>query len=109
MPIALRRRVRLVRGVLPRDAQAKGNTLTLLTRLGFEIRPAKEHFERILVGEHLGMIIDMKEGRFLARTAKLKQITVMVKTLLYRAACHKRLFNVKNGKAKIVARGNPRC
>ena len=64
-------------------------TFTLLTGQGLEIQPTKGHFVSIFIGEHLGMIIDMKVGQFLAPTAKLKQIAVLVKTLLCRAASHK--------------------
>ncbi len=41
------------------------------------------------------MIIDMKVGKFIAPTAKLKQIAVIANTLLCRAASHKRWVNVK--------------
>ena len=43
-------------------------TFALLTRLGLKIHPMKGHFIPILIGEHLGMIIDMKEGQFAAPT-----------------------------------------
>ncbi len=60
-----------------------------------KIHPTKGHFDPILIGEHLGMIIDMKEGQFVAPTTKLKQIAVLAKTLLFRATSHKRWVNVK--------------
>ncbi len=52
------------------------------------------------------MIIDMKEGQFVAPTAKMKQIRVLAKTLLCRAAAHKRWVSVKTlaslaGKAQL--------
>jgi hypothetical protein len=70
-------------------------TFTLLTGLGLKIHPTKGHFDPILIGEHLGMIIDMKVGQFVAPTAKLKQIATLAKTLLCRAAAHKRWVSVK--------------
>ena len=60
-------------------------TLTMLTGLGLKIHPTKGHFDPILIGEHLGMIIDMKICQLVAPTSKLKQIAVMAKTLLCRA------------------------
>jgi hypothetical protein len=39
----------------------KNVTFALLTRLGLKIHPTKGHFIPILIGGHLGMIIDMKE------------------------------------------------
>jgi hypothetical protein len=65
-------------------------TFTLLTGLGLKIHPTKGHFDPILIGEHLGMIIDMKVGQFVAPTAKLKQIATLAKTLLCQATTHKR-------------------
>ena len=41
------------------------------------------------------MIIDMKEGQFVAPTSKLKHIVVLAKTLLCRATAHKRWVSVK--------------
>ncbi len=41
------------------------------------------------------MIIDMKEGQFVAPTAKLKHIAALAKTLLFRAKAHKRWVSVK--------------
>jgi len=55
----------------------------------------KGHFDPILIGEHMGMIINMKMGQFVAPTSKLKQIVVLAKTLLCRAAAHKRWVSVK--------------
>jgi hypothetical protein len=85
----------------------KNVTFTLLTGLGLKIHPTKCHFDPILIGEHLGMIIDMKEGHFVAPTTKLKQIVVLAKTLLCREAAHKRWVNVKTlaslaGKAQFL-------
>jgi hypothetical protein len=82
-------------------------TFTLLTGLGLKIHPTKGHFDPILIGEHLGMIIDMQVGQFVAPTAKLKQIAVLAKTLLCRAAAHKRWVSVKTlaslaGKAQFL-------
>ena len=70
-------------------------TFTLLTGLGLKIHPTKGHFESILIGEHLSMIIDMKVGQLVAPTAKLKQSSVLAKTLLCRATTHKQWVNVK--------------
>jgi len=70
-------------------------TFTMLTGLGLKIHPTKGHFDPILIGEHMGMIIDMQVRQFVAPTAKLKQIATMAKTLLCRAAAHKRWFSVK--------------
>jgi hypothetical protein len=71
-------------------------TFTLLTGPGLEIRPTKRHVDPILIGdEHFDMIIDMHMGRSIAPTAKQKNIAVMAKTLLYRAATHKRWVSVK--------------
>ena len=41
------------------------------------------------------MIIDMKVGQFVAPTAKLKQIVVLVKNLVRRATAHKSWVDVK--------------
>jgi len=62
----------------------------LLARLGLKVHPTKGHFLPILVGDHLGMILDFEKGEFRAPTVKLKDITVMAKGLLCRAASHKR-------------------
>jgi len=40
----------------------KNVTFALLKGLGLKIHPTKGHVIPILIGEHLGMIIDMKEG-----------------------------------------------
>jgi hypothetical protein len=85
----------------------KNVTFDLLTRLGLKINPTKGHFIPILIGEHLGIITDMKESQFVAPTANAKQIAVLAKTLLYRAAAHKRRVSVKTlaslaGKAQIL-------
>ncbi len=69
----------------------KNVTFDLLTGLGLKIHPTKGHFISILIG----MIIDMKEGQFVAPTAKLKQIAVLAKSLLCREIAHKRLVSVK--------------
>jgi len=50
----------------------KNVTFALLTRLGLKIHPTKGHFIPILIGEYLGVIIDMKKGQFVALTTKLK-------------------------------------
>ncbi len=60
----------------------KDYIFTLLTEMGLKILPNKGHFDPILIGEHLGIIIDMQMGQFVAPTAKLKQITFMAKTLV---------------------------
>jgi hypothetical protein len=71
-------------------------TFDLLSGLGMEIHPTKGHFLPTLIGEHLGMIIDMQVGQFRAPTAKLKSIAVLAKSLLCRAARHKRWVSVKS-------------
>ncbi len=63
----------------------KDYTFTTLTGLGLKIHPTKGHFDPILIGEHLGMIIDMLYRQFIAPTVKSIQIAVMAKTLLRRA------------------------
>ena len=85
----------------------KNVTFALLTELGLKIHPTKGRFIPILIGEHLGMIIDMKEGQFVAQTANFKQIAVMAKTLFYRASSHAQWVSVKTlasiaGKAKFL-------
>ncbi len=70
--------------------ELKDYTFALLTGLGLKIHYTKGHFVPILIGEHADMIIDMKEGQFVAPRAKLKQIAVLANTLLCRAAAHKR-------------------
>jgi hypothetical protein len=82
-------------------------TFTLLTELGLKIHPTKGHLDPILIGEHMGMTIDMKVGQFVAPTAKLKQIDVLAKTPMCRAAAHKRWVIVKTiaslaGKAQFL-------
>ena len=82
-------------------------TFTLLTGLGLKIHPTKVHFDPILIGEHMGMIIDMKVGQVVASTAKLKHIPFLAKTLLRRAATHKCWVSVKTlaslaGKAQLL-------
>ena len=65
-------------------------TFALLASLGIKVHPTKGQFLPVLVGEHLGMILDFDKGVFRAPTAKLKSIAVLAKTLLCRAASHKR-------------------
>jgi len=67
----------------------------LLTGIGLKIHPTKGHFDPILIGEHMGMIIDMPVGQFVATTAKLKQILVLAKTFQCRAVAYMRWVNVK--------------
>ncbi len=88
-------------------------TFTLLTGFGLKIHPTKGHFDPILIDEHMGMIIDMKVGQFVAPTAKLKQIAVLIKTLLCQATTHKRWVSVNTlafpgQKNKVCALGHPR-
>jgi hypothetical protein len=83
------------------------HTFALLTSLGLKRHPTKGHFLPILVGEHLGMILDFEKGEFRAPTVKLKSIAVLAKTLLCRAASHKRWVSVKSlaclaGKAQFL-------
>jgi hypothetical protein len=40
----------------------KNVTFDLLTGLGLKIHLNKGHFMPILIGEHMGTIVDMKEG-----------------------------------------------
>ncbi len=42
--------------------ELKDYTFALLTGLGLKIHPTKGHFVPILIGEYVGMSIDMKEG-----------------------------------------------
>ena len=79
----------------------------MLTGLGLKMHPTKGHFEPILIGEHLGMIIDMQVGQFTSPTAKLKLIANFAKTLLCRVAAHTRWIGVKTlaslaGKAQFM-------
>ncbi len=85
----------------------KDYIFTLLTGLGIKIHPTKVHFGPILIGVHLGMTIDMQVGKLIATTAKLKQIAVLAKTFLCRAATHKHCVSVKTlaslaGKAQFL-------
>ena len=70
-------------------------TFGLLLSLCMKPPTAKGHFLPILVGDHLGMILDFEKGEFRAPTAKLKSIVVLAKTLLCRVASHKRWVSVK--------------
>ena len=70
-------------------------TFALLASLGLKVHPTKRNFLPVLVGEHLGMILDYDKGIFRAPTAKLKSIAVLAKTLLCRTAFHKRWVRVK--------------
>ncbi len=65
-------------------------TFALLASLGLKVHPTKGHFQPVPVGEHLGMILDFDKGIFREPTAKLKSIAVLAKTLMCRAASHKR-------------------
>jgi hypothetical protein len=67
----------------------------LLARLGLKVHPTKGHFILVLIGEHLGIILDFEEWIFRAPVAKLKSIAAQTKTLLCRAASHKRWVSVK--------------
>ena len=87
--------------------QLANATFALLASLGLKIHPTKGHFLPVLIGEHLGMILDFDKGVFRAPIAKLKSIAVLAKTLLCRAASHKRWVNVKSlaslaGKAQFL-------
>jgi hypothetical protein len=64
-------------------------TFALLASLGLKIHPTKGHFLPVLVGEHLGMIMDFDKGIFRAPTVKLKSIAVLANTLLCGATSHK--------------------
>ncbi len=82
-------------------------TFALLASLGVKVHPTKGHFLPVLVGEHLGMIMDFDKGIFRAPTAKLKSIALLAKTLLCIAASHKRWVSVKSlaslaGKAQFL-------
>ena len=65
-------------------------TFALLASLGLKIHPTKGHFLPVLIGEHLGIVLDFDKGIFRAPIAKLKSIAVLTKILLCRAASHKR-------------------
>ena len=70
-------------------------TFTLLTQLGLKIHPTKGHFDPIIIGEHMGMIVYMHVGQFVAPMAKLKHILVLAKIFFLLATSHKRWVNVK--------------
>ena len=79
----------------------------LLASLELNWHPTKGNYLPIMVGEHLGMILDFEKGEFQAPTEKLKSIAVLAKTLLCRAASHKQWVSVKNlaclaGKAQFL-------
>ena len=57
----------------------------LLASLGLKVHLAKGHFLPILVGDHLGMILDFDKGEFSAPTIKLKDIATLAKGLLCRS------------------------
>ncbi len=46
-------------------------TFAVLTGLGLKIHPTKGNFDPVFIGEHLGMIIDIKVEHFVAPTSKL--------------------------------------
>ncbi len=71
------------------------SVFALLNSLGLKIHPTKGHCVPTLVGDHLGMTLDFEKGKFRAPTVKLKSIAVLAKSLLYRAASHKRWASVK--------------
>jgi hypothetical protein len=54
----------------------------MLASLGLKVHPTKGHFLPILVGGHLGMILDFEKGEFRAPAAKLKDIAALAKGLL---------------------------
>jgi len=79
----------------------------LLPGLDLKIHRAKCYFLPILIGEHLGVIIDMQVSQFRAPKAKLKSIAVLRKGLLCISTSHTRYVNVKNltslaGKAQLL-------
>ncbi len=63
--------------------------------LGMKVHPTKRHFLPIIVGDNLGMILDFEKGEFRAPIDKIKSVVVLAKTLLCRAASHKRWVSVK--------------
>ena len=67
----------------------------MLASLGLKVHPTKVYFLPILVGDHLGMILDFEKGEFRAPTVKLKDIAALAKGLLCKAASHKRWVSVK--------------
>jgi hypothetical protein len=67
----------------------------LLASFGLKMHPTKGHFLPILVGDHLGMILDFEKGEFRAPMVKLKEIAALARGLLCRAASHKRWVSVK--------------
>ena len=62
----------------------------LLASLGLKVHPTKGHILPIIVGDHLGMILDLENGEFRAPTVKLKDIAALAKGLLCRAVSKKR-------------------
>ncbi len=77
-------------------------TFALLASLGLKVHPTKGHFLPVLIGEHLGMILDFDKGIFRAPTAKLNNIAVLFKTLLCKAASHKCWVSVKSLASLVV-------
>ncbi len=67
----------------------------LLASLGLKVHITKGHFLPILVGDPLGMTLDLEKGEFRAPMVKLKDIAALAKGLLCRAASSKRLVSVK--------------
>ena len=45
---------------------------TILSGMGLKIHSIKGHFNPILISDHMGMIIDMHVGQFVAPTEKPK-------------------------------------
>ncbi len=71
------------------------SVFALLDRLGLKIHPTKGHFLPTMARDHLGMTLDFEKGEFRAPTSKLKSVAVLAKTMLCRAASHKRWVSVK--------------
>ena len=87
---------------------------TLLTGLGLKIHPSKGRFDPILIGEHLGMIIGMKEGQFVAPTTKLNQIAILAKNAAMSSSSPQALGQRKDPslpsrEGSISTPGNSRC
>ena len=59
---------------------------SLLTRLGLKRNPRKGEWEPTQALTHLGMIVDLKQGLFIAPSEKLQAVATLAKGLLGRAA-----------------------
>lgn len=68
---------------------------SLLTRLGLKRNPRKGEWEPTQALTHLGMIVDLKQGLFIAPSEKLQAVATLAKGLLGRAARNRRFLPAK--------------